>query len=315
MGIDKTPGDAAAGRRGAVAGVIAAMVIFAGNYVGARHGVRAGMGLADLLGARYAVCGPILALAFLRVPWPPLGRACVIAALGGAPYFLITLVGLQYAPASHAVVLNPGGAIVTTFALSWMVFGRRPRPAAMAGVVMVLAGLVAIAWDGLLLPGRRVWLGDLLLAASGVQWGCFMILLQRWRVPGVSATAAVSVLSIPPVVLWMLWAGSPLDRAPLGEVAFQALYQGVLVGVIGFTLFNRCVALLGATTTALFPPLVPVLGTIMSAAFLGERITTVQIVGIAVVIAGMLVGAVLGPAGGNLRRFPNRAQRPPVTRE
>ncbi len=284
------------GQTAAIAGVLASMVIFAGNYVASRHGLNQGLGPVDLLAARYLVCGPLLAVAFLRVRMPRLSRAVILTVLGGAPYFGVILFALRFAPASHAVVLNPGCTIVSVFAFSAIILRRRPSLAALIGVVIILVGLVAIAWDGLLKPGHAVWFGDLLLAASGVQWGLFMTLLQRWRVPGLVATATVSVLSLPPVLLLVAIAGLPLGRAPPLEIAGQTIFQGVLVGAIGFVLFNQSVARLGAAMTAFFPPLVPVLGTLMSAAWLGESVSAVQLGGIVTVIAGMVGGAVLGRA-------------------
>jgi drug/metabolite transporter (DMT)-like permease len=272
-------------------GIIAAVSLFAGNFVGARHGLIAGIDRFDLACVRAGVPGIVLLPYLLRrgvIARVGLQRSLVLALLGGVPFFLLTVMGVSFAPASHAVVLSPAFTTLAGLLMSWVLLGRRLAGAALGGVAIMLAGLVAIAWDGLGLPGRNVWLGDVLLACSGANWGLFAVLLQRWRVDALDATAVVGVLSLPLIALWA--ALSTVDRSgvPAGEIAFQLLYQGLLVGTFGTLLFSRAVTVLGSATASLFPPLVPAIGTVLAAFVLGEAITQARMVGIVVVIVGML---------------------------
>lgn len=282
------------GRLAAALGITLAMGIFAGNFVGVRHGLLAGIGRFDFVALRYGVAGLVFLPALLKagivrlagVGWR---RGVILTALGGAPYFFLAVLGLSFAPASHAVVLNPGLTTLAAQFFAWRLVGRKPPAGSLAGIAAIVAGLLAIGWEGLALSGPKVWVGDLILAVSGANWGLFAVLLQRWRVRALDATAIISVLSLPLVAGWVFLAGTALDRAPLAEVVLQAAYQGLLAGGLGILLFNRAVVVLGSAAAALFPPLVPVFGTILAAVWLNEAITPPRALGIALVIGGMIV--------------------------
>jgi drug/metabolite transporter (DMT)-like permease len=79
------------------------------------------------------------------------------------------------------------------------------------------------------------------------------------------------------------------------------LVQGVLSGVVAVILFTRAVALLGASSAAIFPALVPAATILIGIPVAGEWPTAGQWLGLAVVSGGLLiaVGAV-GFAAGRL---------------
>ena len=78
-------------------------------------------------------------------------------------------------------------------------------------------------------------------------------------------------------------------RVPFAELLLQAFYQGVLVGVVALYLYARAVATLGAAKATLFLPLVPLVTAAASALLLAESPSQMELVGMAVVVAGMLV--------------------------
>jgi drug/metabolite transporter (DMT)-like permease len=75
-----------------------------------------------------------------------------------------------------------------------------------------------------------------------------------------------------------------------GEIAFQAVLQGVLSNLIGLATFSEGVRRLGASRSAAFTALVPVVATLMAIPVLGEwpdgwAITGVIFASIGVVLA------------------------------
>lgn len=296
-------GEAASRERAfAVAGILAAMVLFSGNFVLARRGLLAGIEAVDLVALRYGVAGllllPVLAAASARRTLVRLGavKIAVLSLLGGAPYFGATSVALMVAPAGHAVVLNPGAT--TMFAIALAAFsGDRLGRSAVLGVPMMLCGLALVAGDGLAarpdMP--HAWAGDILLIASGAAWAAFGTLMRRWGVDALTATAAVCVVSLVAVLPpYLAFAGLRLADAPLGEVVLQGVYQGLLVGAVAVLLYARAVNILGVSRAALFPPLVPAMGTALAAALLGEAVTAWQVAGMTLTVAGMVVCAFRG---------------------
>ena len=61
------------------------------------------------------------------------------------------------------------------------------------------------------------------------------------------------------------------------------------VGLVANALYSHCYAVMGPGRAAIFPPLVPVLGTLLAAAVLGEALNPTQIAGMALVVGGMLL--------------------------
>ena len=84
------------------------------------------------------------------------------------------------------------------------------------------------------------------------------------------------------------YALSRLAEAPLGELAIQAVYQGVLVSVVALIAFNRSLALIGRRTPG-FTALVPVIATILAIPVLGEVPSPVHVGAILAIGAGVLL--------------------------
>lgn len=274
------------------------MLLFSGNFASTRRAVLEGLTVPDLVLLRYAVAGA-LALPFaIRLGRAGLswGRVGALTALGGFPYLLLTAWGTALAPATHAAVLNPGAVVLCGPLLGWLVLGERPPRGVLLAVPLVLAGLALVSGGAGAGAGPGAPLGDAVLFLSGAAWAMYGVLLRRWRVGGLRGAALVTAASLAwvPFHLALL----PLDAIAANprEAALQAAYQGVCVGALGVALYSHAVATLGPARGALFPPMVPVLGTLAAAAVLGESVGAAQAAGMALAVAGMLVGALWRPA-------------------
>ena len=88
-----------------------------------------------------------------------------------------------------------------------------------------------------------------------------------------------------PAYAWEMAQGRFIHPAPrsLAGVA----YAGLLPGFAGYVFYNRAVGEVGASKASLFIHLMPVFGTLLSAAFLGEVPQTYHFIGIALIFAGI----------------------------
>ncbi len=287
-------------RRWAVAGAVLAMVLFAGNFLLSRRATGIGISPIDLVTLRFGSAG----LFFLPFVWRlcrPLAtlggvgwlRGVTLALLGGAPYFLAIAAAMAYAPAGHGAVLNPGMVTLGAIALAF-VSGDRLGPFSVIGVPLMLVGLVLVGGDGIAghPDAPQAWIGDLLLAASGLAWAGYGFLMRRWKVDALTATTLISVLSL---LLWVVpylaITGDRLWRLPAEELLLQSLYLGLAAGGIAVVLYSRAVIILGVARAGLFPPLVPLVGVSLAALWLGETVTAWQLAGMAVTVTGMLLAS------------------------
>ena len=278
---------------------VAAALIYAGQFVATRYSMLGTLTPWDLAALRFGVAGPLLLPIVVRhgfasaggIGW---GRAVALAITAGAPYTLILYAGLALAPAGHGAVIITGATPLVSSLLVWAWLGVRPSAARLAGLPLILIGLVLVSWPGLR-GGHTAWLGDLLFAVDALLWGLFTVLARQWGVDPVRGTAVVwglALLYLP--IYFALTGGAGLLAARPGEVVFQAVYQGVGVAIGALALYSWAIRVLGASVASLVMPLVPLFGVLMAIPLLGEIPTTVQRVGIAGVSAGMILAAGVG---------------------
>lgn len=279
--------------QGVVWGITAACA-WAIYNVGAKVGAAQGFQPADLTLIRFSVAGLVMLPLLLRAGWRDLGglgwaRGIVLAVLVGPLFGFVVNTGFVLAPLAHGVVLGPAATMLSATALACLFQRERLHRLQLVGMAILLAGLLAIAYDGLRAPaGHMVWLGDLGFVAAGMLWGTFTFLLRRWRVHAVQATAAVSVLSMLVVVPLYLLLADGLPPLPARAVVIQAIYQGGLGGCLGVLAYSLAVASLGASRAALFPSFVPALATLLAMPMLGEVPDVLQATGILLASLGLL---------------------------
>ncbi len=286
----------------AVAGVLLATMIFGGAFASGRHGALAGLNPADLVTLRYIAAGLVFAPWMLRealrggragaarIGW---GRGVVLAFFGAAGNALVVMIGVNLSPANHGAVLNPGMTPIYGVALGVWLLAERPPAGAVVGIPLALAGLVLVGGESFRVTGMATWPGDVVLALSGSLWALFTVLVRKWRIAPWPATATINALS---ALAWIPAYGlvtgfRPLLAAQPSELIGQALVLGVAHASLAVLLWARGIAVLGATRTLMFPALVPVWGTLLAWALLGEALTPLQWLGVGVVSVGMLVTA------------------------
>lgn len=249
----------------------------------------------DIAFIRFVVAGTLLLPVMLRRGLGGLGAAPIALMIAGvgAPYILAVAAGLSHAAAGF-FALTPGSMIALTAIFSRFLTRQRLSAMQLAGITIVLLGM-ALAGSNVLTAGGG-WTAIALFVLGGLLWAIYNITTKVWAVDALLATAIVSVGSaIIYAPLYLAFRGTALLHAPIGAIAIQAVYQGVLVSILGLYVFSRSVAILGPAIGATFAALVPVLATIEAALLLGEQPPPLALVGIAIVTAGMIVSLLQSP--------------------
>lgn len=281
---------------GILCGLLTA-IIWGIQSVVSRHAMLIDLTPADVTILRFVSAAAVLlpwALKHMRpfpvgsLGWP---RAWVMALLIGPLYSLILVAGASFAPALHSSIISPGLIPVFTALLIFLVTGERAGRMRLIGLGIIVLGIGIFSRDALALAPSRpdAWIGDLLFVLIAFLWAIFGLLARRWGVSSLEVTAASCILSVPLLVIVALLLPIHMARVPLVELVLQALYQGVLVGVIALYLYARSVATLGAARATLFLPLVPVATAAASALLLAEVPSPTEIIGMAIVVSGMLI--------------------------
>lgn len=275
---------------------LAAVAMWAAYLAFARAGVNAGLTPVDFVFLRFVTAGAIMLPWVLRkgirdlggVGW---GRGAALALFAGPLFIALGVGGYTFAPLAHGAVIQPAALTLGAMAASWLIFGERPPRERALGVAIILGGLVLIATGkgGAELPGA--WRGDLLFVAAGLSWVGFTILLRRWKIGGIPATAAVAVVSAL-IVLPVFVATQSFERLaalPLATLLTQIVVQGLLSGVLAVIAYGKAVEHLGASKAALFPALVPAAALLVGVPITGEVPALAEGIGALMATAGLAV--------------------------
>ena len=195
-------------------------------------------------------------------------------------------VGLTTA-ANTALVYStaPVWGMLLAFALGW----ERPRISGVIGIALCLAGVGAIVYGSLDFAGTSL-VGDALILVAAVSWGSYTVLtlsfLRRYSAIAVAAyamtfggLAAFPLEALDPASLDL----SALDGLTWGAAAYSALCSSAF----GFAAWGWGVSHVGANRVLIYQYLVTLTGVSTGVLLLGEDFGAVQLIGAAVILAGV----------------------------
>lgn len=281
---------------------LAAALIGSGWQITSRHGVTTTLGPAELAVLRYGVPALLLLPVLLRFTGLlpaglPRARLAMLVVGGGFPFGLMVMAGAQWAPAAHIGVFASGTLpLFTALGARW-VDGTPITGLRLAGLVLVVVG---VAGFGLVDPAglALTWRGDLCFLFASMLWAGYTLASRRAGLSPWQGTALVNAWSALLLLPLVLLVGAPrLFTAPWTDVAWQALGQGVMAGLLGLVTYLAAVAHLGAARAALSAALVPLLTAMGAAALLGEPLQPQTAAAAAVVALGVLLAAFSNQTG------------------
>jgi drug/metabolite transporter (DMT)-like permease len=205
----------------------------------------------------------------------------------------LVYLGLQSTTAVNALLINCAGPLFILLC-AWLLDRERAKPQQFAGILLSAAGIFVIASRGELLRLLELQLhaGDAWIVLAIAIWGLYSVLLKR-RPPELGGVHFLFVLSVAgvvfllPVFVWQVVQAPP--SAPTMEEALAVLYVGLAASVASFLLWNRGVAVVGPNLAGFSLYLLPIFGTLLAIAFLGEVFAGFHAVGIATIVAGVVL--------------------------
>lgn len=274
---------------------LCAALIGSGWQIASRHGVTTTLGPMELAAMRYMVPALLLAPLWWRAgAWPvglSLSRCALLTLCGGLPFGLVVLAGAQWAPAAHMGIFVAGSLPVFTALGGWMVSGDRPARPRLVGLAMIAAGMAVFSageWN----VANGAWRGDLLFLLAALMWVAYTLLFRGSGLTPLQGAAFVNLGSALLLVPLLFVVGAPrLLSAPWTDVAWQALGQGVVAGLLGLMVYGVAIARLGAARAALSAALVPLLTAVGAAWLLNEPVSGAVLASMALVVPGVAVGA------------------------
>ena len=260
------------------------------------------MGPVSFVAIRLAFAVAFIAVVALatRMPLPPrreLPHLAVVAVTGVvAPFVLITW-GQRDIDAGLASIFNAATPLFTVLLAAVMLRDEPLRLGKLVGIGLGLGGVTVVVGGGASAGGHPVALLAILLGA--VSYAITAVYSRRF----LRGARPLSVALGQAVVGLVVAVGMAvvLERPTLAVPAFEALsaaaYLGVASSGVAARIFFRLIGRWGAGRTTLVNYLIPVVGVVLGAVVLSERLDAAVLAGGALVIAGV---AIAGGAGGAL---------------
>ncbi len=218
---------------------------------------------------------------------PQMALAPVLAAgaffAGDLAFWHLSIV---YTTVANATLLANFAPIFVTLG-AWLVFGQRVTRLFLVALAISIGGAALLVGASFGAAGTRL-AGDAFGAVTAMFYGAYMLAI--WRSRGTGGTAAVMALSSAVSALLLFpvalgWGGELLPQSPRGWLIVLAL--AVIPQVAGQSLIAYAMAHLPASLSSLSLLIQPVLAAVYAMAILGEGMGAMQVVGGAVVLAGI----------------------------
>ncbi|MES2845482.1 MAG: DMT family transporter [Pseudomonadota bacterium] len=203
-----------------------------------------------------------------------------------AAYLGLNFVAMQWIEASLAVIIAAAMPLMVA-ALGWAIKGERLPPVGVAGLI---AGFCGVA----LIMGTRVGTGADTLGIALCVLGALALAVATLTLRGAAAGGNLLMvvglqMLVGSVALGAIAAVTEVPSATLSVPLIAAFtYQLLIPGLAATLLWFALVGRIGAIRAATFHFLNPFFGVLIAALLLGETVGPLDILGVAIVAAGIL---------------------------
>ena len=218
----------------------------------------------------------------------------VLALTGFALNNALSYWGLQHTQALNALLIQSSGPLFVAL-WSLVLFRVRLTLAQAIGICVSLLGVLVIILRGNIaaLAAIEFNIGDIMFASALCVFGLYSALMPHRPATHplslIAFTTGVGALMLIPLVGWEVSAGQRLifDTLTVSTIIFVVLFPSTLA----YLFFNRGIELIGPNRAAPFFHLVPVFGSAMAIAILGEKPELFHLAGYAMVLAGIITAS------------------------
>jgi len=241
-----------------------------------------------------------IALPRLLRAWPTVRREwrrlTILGVVGVTGFSAMSYTGLAYTTAINGSLLNAAAPVFLVL-FSALGFGERIGWAQVAGVVLSIAGVLAIVTRGApeTLASFAFNVGDLWVMGAVLVWTIYTVLLKRWptALPPLVFLLATILFSLPlPLVLSageLAW-GTRLPVVSTLTIA-TVIYLGLFPSIAAYVFWAYGVGRIGPTRAMLFQYLIPVFATGLAILLLGESLRLFHVAGAVLIVGGLVLAS------------------------
>ncbi|MDM9622521.1 DMT family transporter [Rhizobium sp. S96] len=199
------------------------------------------------------------------------------------------------------VAIEQAGIPILIFLLNFILFRTAISFAQIAGFGLTLTGVALTAAHGDLATLLQLGLnrGDGLMLIAVAAYSIYTIFL-RWKPPLdwrtlMAIPALGAMLTAIPLLLWESTQGAM--QMPDQNGWLITIYTAIFASLLAQVLYIKGVESIGANRAGLFINLVPVFGTLLSVALLGESLQLFHVIALALALGGIAIAEKGRPKG------------------
>ncbi|KQV83774.1 DMT family transporter [Rhizobium sp. Root1220] len=204
---------------------------------------------------------------------------------------------MLYSAVKYTTVINvaieQAGIPMLIFLLNFVFFRTAVSKAQIAGFGMTLVGVGLTAAHGDLAALLELGLnqGDGLMLIAVAAYAVYTIFL-RWKPPVdwrtlMAVPAFAAMLTSIPLLVWESMEGTV--QLPDNKGWLLAFYTAIFASLLAQILYIKGVEAIGANRAGLFINLVPVFGTLLSVALLGEQLQAFHMIALVLALGGIAI--------------------------
>lgn len=202
-------------------------------------------------------------------------------------------IAVHYTTSINAALINaPTPALIAL--LSFLFLKEKVYTRHMIGIVFSIIGVTWIVSRGSLeaLLSFSINKGELWMLVAITSWSIYSVIVKKntGKLPAAGSflvTIIIGMIILAPFAMYEWVVDKPMTITFTSIFGF--LYIGIFASIAAFLCWNKAVADLGPGKAAPFLNLIPVFASIFAISFIGESLTSAQLIGGAITILGVLV--------------------------
>ena len=220
----------------------------------------------------------------------------ILSLLGITGFNTILYVGLSYTSATNALLINSSVPILIIL-LSMLILKTTITHLQIIGVLISMLGVIYLALHGNLfsLLSLSFGKGDLFVITASLTWALYSVLL-KFKPQNFDAYFATTVM-IGTIILLGIYKSFGYSISHFIDFSLPAkltiAYTVIFPSIISYYFWHQGIANIGADKTGQFTHLMPLFGAIEAYLFLGEKMMTYHIIGMAMIGIGIYLSLFL----------------------
>lgn len=246
------------------------------------------------------VIGGLIWVPYLWFQWASIPRQLLmigfaLALLRGLGGHITSIVGLQYAPASHLSALGPGVMPIWVALWGWLFYRNQLTRGQSIGLGFILSGVVVLLVSASnALFNSKALIGDLFFLCGSALGAIYLVYISKHKLSPMQCVALISFYSAVVALPYFLFAGAAelkIFVAPAKELVLQIIYQGIIVGGAMMAINAYVMVRVGSQRFTIMCASVPALGLVFGRLIAGDGVTLLETVAVGLITTGVLYGA------------------------